>query len=70
VEAADRVALGHWEGDLIPGFRSSSSGAFVERTTRFTLLRRPHESAQYASADYRKIVQSSGFQISISRNAD
>ena len=34
------------------------------------MLRRPLESAQYASADYRKVTQSAGFQVSMSRKAD
>jgi len=39
-------------------------------TSIFWLLRRPVESAQYASADYRKVMQSAGFRASMSRKAD
>jgi transposase InsO family protein len=34
------------------------------------VLRRSIESAQYASADYRKAMQSAGFHASMSRKAD
>src|SRR5438445_11540085 len=34
------------------------------------MLRRPIESAQYASAEYRKMMQSAGFRASMSRRAD
>src|SRR6478735_9107785 len=34
------------------------------------LLRRPVESAQYASAEYRKAMQSAGFKASMSRKGD
>ncbi|MGY4430771.1 transposase InsO family protein [Bradyrhizobium sp. F1.13.1] len=33
-------------------------------------MRRSFESAQYASADYRKLLQSAGFRASMSRKAD
>jgi transposase InsO family protein len=39
-------------------------------TSFVKVLRRPLESAQYASADYRKVVQSTGFRASMSRKAD
>ena len=35
-----------------------------------TVLRRPLESVQYASADYRMTLQSAGAQASMSRKAD
>src|SRR3989440_13000191 len=34
------------------------------------MLRRPIESTQYASAEYRKMMQSAGFRASMSRKAD
>ena len=34
------------------------------------MLLRPFESAQYAAADYRKVMQSAGFKASMSRTAD
>jgi putative transposase len=34
------------------------------------VLRRPLESAQYASADYRKLMQSAGLRASMSRKGD
>jgi putative transposase len=39
-------------------------------TSNFRVLRRPFESAQYASAEYRKMMQSAGFRASTSRRAD
>jgi transposase InsO family protein len=39
-------------------------------TSNFMVLRRPVESAQYAAADYRKVMQSAGLQASMSRKAD
>jgi hypothetical protein len=39
-------------------------------TSNVRVLRRPLESAQYASAEYRKLVQSAGFRASMSRKAD
>jgi len=34
------------------------------------VLRRPVESAQYASEDYRKLIRSAGFQASMSRKGN
>jgi hypothetical protein len=39
-------------------------------TSNFRVLRRPLESAQYALAEYRKMMQSAGFRASMSRRAD
>jgi putative transposase len=39
-------------------------------TSFVKLLRRPLESAQYASAEYRKAMQSAGFKASMSRKGD
>jgi transposase InsO family protein len=39
-------------------------------TSFVKVLRRPRETAQYASAEYRKMMQSAGFRASMSRKAD
>ena len=39
-------------------------------TSNFRVLRRPFESAQYASVEYRKAMQSAGFKASMSRKGD
>ncbi|TYO60867.1 transposase [Bradyrhizobium hipponense] len=39
-------------------------------TSNSRVLRRPLETAQYASADYRKLMQSAGLRASMSRKGD
>ena len=53
-EVADRLMLGHWEGDLITGAGNKSAvGVLVERTTRLVLLCQiPDVSAESALAAF------------------
>jgi len=38
-EVADRIIPGHWEGDIVVGYRNASTiGTLVERTTRMAFL--------------------------------
>jgi hypothetical protein len=67
-----RPATGGRPGDG-SGFRPDRSErrfALFIATSSVKMLRRPIESAQYASADYRKLMQSAAFQPSMSRKAD
>jgi hypothetical protein len=50
--------------------RSEARPYAVMTTSIFWLLRRPVESAQYASEDYRNVIRSAGFKASMSRKGN
>jgi transposase InsO family protein len=58
-------------GDLNAARTHRSERLYLFIATSFArVLRGPIESAQYASAEYRKLMQSAGFRASMSRRAD
>ena len=57
-EAASRLSLGHWEGDLIKGAGNKSAvGTLVERASRFTLLvHLPSANAKDVYDGFRRVL--------------